>query len=330
MRLRSALSAFLIALLPVSAGATCDGRNLLPDLTEAERATLDAALAEAPFPSGNRWRATRGTSVIDLVGTFHLYDPRMDAIAARLEPAIAGADAVYVEATEKEFKALQAEIGRNPGLLISDGPTLPELLTPAEWQSLSEAMRARQIPPFMAAKFRPWYVAMMLGLPACAMAEMAAAGKGLDGLVMKAAERAGKPLLPLEPHDTLVKVFELMNAEDQIDMIRASLPLAAKSEDMFATLVAAYYAEDHRMIWELTRMTALNAPGTDPAAAAEDFALMEETLLDARNRAWMDVILPAAEGRHIVVAFGAAHLSGPEGVLNLLAEDGWTLERQAF
>jgi uncharacterized protein len=55
---------------------------------------------------------------------------------------------------------------------------------------------------------------------------------------------------------------------------------------------------------------------------------MEKALLTGRNRAWMKVILPAAAGHQIVVAAGAAHLSGPDGVLTLLAADGWRMTRQ--
>ena len=71
----------------------------------------------------------------------------------------------------------------------------------------------------------------------------------------------------------------------------------------------------------------IGAPGMDPAQAARDIALMESALITDRNRAWIPVILAAAEKGPVVAAFGALHLAGDQGVLNLLAQEGFTLDR---
>jgi hypothetical protein len=308
------------------------GTDLLAAHNPATAAALDAAVAGDPYAQGNRWRATRGDSVIDLIGTFHVADARMDAVVAGLEPVIADADTVYLEATEAEMAALQAEITRRPEILfIPQGePTLPEVLTEDEWQRLAAELSARGIPAFLGSKFRPWYVMMTLALPGCAMADPALVTDGLDKRIGRAAEAAGVPLAPLEPWDTILGIFDALPPEDSRALLAASLAMAAESEDMFATLRAAYFSEEHRRIWEFSRLRALATPGLDPAEAAADFALLEGLLLDTRNRAWIEVILPAAEGRRILVAAGAAHLSGEAGLLPLLAAEGFTLERLPF
>ena len=52
-------------------------------------------------------------------------------------------------------------------MVDSDGPTLPERLSPDEWDALSQAMSDRGTPGVITARMRPWYVALMLGvLPA--------------------------------------------------------------------------------------------------------------------------------------------------------------------
>jgi uncharacterized protein YbaP (TraB family) len=48
-------------------------------------------------------------------------------------------------------------------------------------------------------------------------------------------------------------------------------------------------------------------------------------MINRRNRAWVPVISAAATKGPLVVAFGALHLSGSEGVLNLLVQDGWAV-----
>ena len=324
------LAALLSALsIPAVAETACAGRDLMTDLPASERSALDAVIAGDPYASGNWWRAEKDGSVIDVVGTFHIDDPRHDVFAWKLAPVIADADQVFLEATDVEMRALQAELGRNPGMiLITTGPTMPEMLEEAEWQTLAAEMSLRGIPAFMASKFRPWYLMVMLAMPPCAMKAMQGQSQGLDARVQQMALQSGVPTAPLEPYDTVFKVFAVMDSADQIALVRAALPMAAQSEDMFATMKEAYFRGDHRLIWEFSRVAALKAPGMTPEDAEREFGRMEEALLTGRNRAWMDVILPAAAGRHIVVAAGAAHLSGPEGVLALLAAGGWRMTRQ--
>ena len=78
-------------------------------------------------------------------------------------------------------------------------------------------------------------------------------------------------------------------------------------------------------MWELMRDQAYAQPGMTRDQVDSDFALMEKLLMDDRNRAWIPVIDAAAAEGPLVVAFGALHLPGQNGVLNLLAQDGWTI-----
>lgn len=313
------------------AHAACAGQDLMAGLPAAERAALDAAVGRSPYAEGNHWIARRGQTEIALIGTYHLYDPAMEAIAARLAPAIAGAEVLYVEATDAEVQKLQSEVARDPSrLFLTAGPTLPEALPAADWDRLSAEFTARGIPPFMGAKFRPWYVAVLLALPPCLTEGGATPRQGLDRLLIDAATVSGVPVRPLEPWDTALTLFDGLPFDRQIDMLQASLPMAGQAEDALATLAAAWLREEHRLVWEYARHVAAQAPGADLAALAADFAVMEEALLARRNRAWMDVLLPAAEGRRIAVAVGAAHLSGEAGLLPLLSGAGFTLERRPF
>jgi uncharacterized protein YbaP (TraB family) len=324
-----ALAALLAPLAP--ARAACAGQDLLAALPGTERAALEAAVGPSPFAEGNHWLARRGTTEIALIGTYHLHDPAMDGIAPRLAPVVTGAEVLYVEATDAEVERLKSEVARDPSrLFLAEGPTLPEALPAADWQQLSAEFSARGIPPFMGAKFRPWYVAVLLALPPCLTEGGAEPREGLDRLLIDAAAAAGVPVRPLEPWDTALTLFDGLPFDRQIDMLRASLPMAGQAEDALATLAAAWRREEHRLIWEYSRHVAAQAPGADPAALAEDFATMEEALLARRNRAWIEVLLPATEGRRIAVAVGAAHLSGEAGLLQLLSDRGFSLERQPF
>lgn len=308
--------------------AACSGLDLIAAMSADARMALDSRVAQHPYAEGNFWQARRGDAVLTIAGTYHMDDPRLDAVLPALAPLIAAAKTVLVEAGPEEQAALKAAVTRDPGVMfIIDGATLPERLPKADWDALAIALRARGIPPFVGAKFQPWYVAMVLGIPPCAMADVQAGARGLDQRVIDIAAKTDTPLRALEPYDTLFQIFGAIPDADQEAMIRSSLALADQAEDYHATLIEAYFAQETRMIWEFARLQALQT-GTEPEAVVEtEFALMNDILLVRRNRAWIPVIEAALTAGPTFAAFGALHLSGDDGVLALLERAGFTLER---
>lgn len=324
-RILSALFALLLLAQP--AAAACTGTNLLANPDKETKDWLHTALAAQPYATGNFWRATRGTDVIHIIGTYHLDDPRHDATMTALEPVIAASTTILVEAGPEEESALKTAVGKNPELLfITEGPSLMQQMTKEEWATVAAAMKARGIPPFMAAKFRPWYVSMMLGTPPCAMSQIAAQN-GLDNRIIDFATETAIPVQALEPYTTIFGIFDSMDPEEQLGMIRASLPLEGKIADFSVTLADSYFAQDSRRPWEFMRLITRSAPGYTPERADAEFAAMEDALIVKRNQSWIPVLEATAAKGPTLAAFGAMHLSGRDGVLALLERAGFALER---
>lgn len=321
-----ALAVLLLLAVPRAALALCAGQDLIAALPAAERAALEARADSRPFARGNLWRAERGAETIFLAGTYHLPDARHEALLARLVPLLASATALLVEAGPEEEARLQAEFATRPDFMLTlDGPTLPERLDEADWQAVAAAMRARGIPAVVASRLRPWYVAMMLGVPACALDGMRGGGQGLDHRLIAAARARGLPIRALEPHDTLFGLFGALPREGELDMLRAALAMAERPEDMTVTLANAYFAGRAQLLWDFMLDRALAAPGVDQADLRRQFALMEEVLMTRRNRGWIPVLLEAARTGPVLAAFGALHLPGETGILALLQAEGFTI-----
>jgi len=325
MRRLTALILMLLS-LPVAAQAACSGQNQIDLLQPAERAALVAAADAAPFARGNLWLATREGRRITLAGTFHLDDPRHDAVMAGLAPLIDGASVVLVEAGPGEEAALLADLAARPELVFStEGPTLPERLPPGTWDRLKEALGTLDIPPFMGAKMQPAYLAMILSIPPCAAEDLAAGARGLDQRIIDHALARGIPVRALEPHDTLLRIVSDLAPDAQQGLLDLTLALAAGGEDAFVTLADTYFAGQSRLIWELSRRQAAEVSDLPPEALDAEFAAIEELLVLSRNRAWIGVIEAAAAEGPVFAAFGALHLSGRDGVLDLLARAGYTV-----
>ena len=331
MRLWMSVLALGVAVLGTSLRAECRGQDLIAALPASDVAAIRAAADAVPFAVGNGWRAVRGEEEVILIGTLHLDDARFEPVMTALTPYLARSKLVLVEAGPKEQALLKARLAKDPSLVVNtDGPTLPELLPEADWQALAAALSARGVPGFMAAKFRPWYIAVLLSIPPCAMTT--GLPNGLDQRLIARAADLGLPVEALEPYDTAFKLFQDGSLSEQVTLLTGAIAAEAQSEDMNATMIASYFAEDVRLGWEFTKLWTRSLPGYDPAAAEAEFALMEGTMMTARNLAWIPVIEAAVAKTDgpVLVAFGALHLAGDQGVLALLQEVGFTLERIAF
>ena len=328
MFMRSVALAFLTC-LGLPAAAQCVGTSYLDQLSAEKRAEVAANAAELPFREGTLWTATRDADTITVVGTMHIYDPRLEVLYAQIRDDVRAADIVMLEATPKEEAELQELIVTDPDLLfITEGPTLPTLLDADTWGLIAAAATDRGIPGFMAAKMHPWYLSLVLSIPPCATQDMLAGNLGLDHMISEEAERAGVPMRALEPVTTIFALFESSSFEEQIDMLMVNLASPDIQQQMFVAMLDSYFAQDVGTLWEMSRLSMTELPGIDEATATEMFAQIEASLLIERNRNWMPVIADAVEEHDdVVVAVGAAHLIGQEGILQLLQDDGWTVTR---
>ena len=321
------LVALWLTLAALPAFAQCAGPSFLDRLSPAQSARLDAAVARVPFAQGLAFEAVRGDDRLFLVGTIHIHDARLMALRDRIAPEIAGADVLLVEASPEDAAALQSHLASNPDLMfLPDGPTLPELLTEDTWTALSDAARARQIPPFMAAKMQPWFLSLSLAVAPCAMADMMAGREGLDFLLMDSAEADGVPIRSLEPWSLVIDLMREGTLDEQIAGLEMGLLPSDVSSELFVAMMEEYLAGRAARVWEASRIALDFVPGLDPAEAEALFDEMEAKLLDRRNRDWMPVIAETmAQADRAVIAVGAAHLPGEVGVLRLLEAEGWTI-----
>ncbi|WP_374303970.1 TraB/GumN family protein [Paracoccus sp. (in: a-proteobacteria)] len=334
MRRMTTLAAGLLFAMAACAGAECVGTDLFDAMTPQQRAEIDAAVETVPYARGLLWRASKGDQSMTLVGTYHFGDPRHDAMLARLEPVIADAAVVFVEAGPAEEKRLTDALSADPTLMVDQaGPTLPERLDDRDWNQLSRAMAERGTPAVITSKLRPWYVAMMLGISPCMMERMADdSARGLDHRLVDRAEALDVPVRALEPWDTVFTLFRDLTPEQEIEMVRAALPAAAHADDYAVTLTDAYFAGDVWAIWEFGRFDAYRNSGLAREQIDAQMELAQERLMDTRNKSWIGPLTrgardAAAQGKGIVAGFGALHLPGEQGVLRLLERDGWRIER---
>lgn len=316
-------------LLPAALWAGCAGTDLRTTLAAGDLARLQARAAAAPFAEGNHWIARRGTRTVHVIGTMHINDPRMEGITEALAPVVRQADLLLMEASPADKAAFERKLGRTPSLmLITEGPTLIDRLPQEEWDSLAAKARKHGVAPWMAAKMRPWFLALSMAVPPCVLRQPDIKN-GLDLRLAAAAEQAGVPIRSLEDPMSVIRMLDGDPLEEQVRQLRAYTALLGGGQDDFFTMSEAYFDQQVLHALLLSEQAFLENGALTRAEREEMWAEAMQQLLDQRNRSWIPVIEAAGAGT-LVVAAGALHLPGENGVLNLLQQQGYSLERAPF
>lgn len=322
------LTIILLVLQPLAASALCSGSDMIAALPASDRAALNIEAQAAPYPEGLLWQARKGESEIVIFGTYHFPHEQTSTHLERLKPLIDRAGVVYLEVSNEDQRQLQSEIATDPSIMfITEGKTLPDLLGEEDWQTLSDEMRARAIPSFMAAKFKPIWAAMMLGIGPCEARNGVMEQHGIDARIGEYAAGIGKPSQSLEDYRALLGVLDGFPLEEQLDMIRLFFAWSGNADDMAYTLRHYYLQQKVALIWAYSRKISLEFGGE---RAEQDLARFEEAMLTRRNQGWIEVLTGNTAGQSVFMAVGAAHLPGENGVLRLLENQGFEIRQLPF
>lgn len=301
----------------------CGTDDLIERLAPEERARLDSLVAEHPYAEGTMFRAEKDGREVIVVGTIHIPDTRLAGMVEKVQPYLQEADLLILEATEDDEAGIQTLAASNPGMFfITEGPTLIDLLKPDEWTKVTERLQPLGIPGFLAAKFQPWYLSMTLAIPPCAMTLMQSGEKGLDRQLEIIAGEAGVPLAALDDTEAVLRLFADEPLDKQLDGLKITIEMQQMGDISTSTLIEAYFDGRVRESWEFAR---IQLARSEIENGEQLFEEINQSLLVDRNAAWEAQLPELLDGKDVVIAVGAAHLSGESGVLRALERAGYAV-----
>ncbi|MBL4766640.1 MAG: TraB/GumN family protein [Rhodobacteraceae bacterium] len=319
----------LFCLTALSAHAKCRGVDIRPHLTSSQRMLLHQEAEQIPFNQGNHWIATRNSQTIHIVGTMHINDSRLNKIMRTLNPVIARADAILLEVSHAEAERFWKSAKEHKSLFfLPKGPNVRDLMSDTAWQSLTKAAVDRRLNMAELVKLKPWFLSMLLTGSSCGPKGMFATN-GLDNRIEKQARRKRIPVGSLETVESAIKSLSLQPLSDQVSMLQFDLLETDSNDHGFITTREAYFDETmaEAIILEKWRFDR-DFPGPR-ANRTRLWQQNQNGLLGRRNKNWMPII-HRTKGDLLIVAIGAAHLPGHDGLLNLLHKAGYTLQRTVF
>jgi uncharacterized protein YbaP (TraB family) len=329
---RTALGLLAALTLSVAALAAeppaCGGRSLVDELQRLTPDRLQAAFTRAAVvknAEGLLWRIEKpGLAPSHLFGTAHVTDPRAVALPALVRKAAASADAVAVELTDvfvPERAALFAGMLLSAAFVRSGGDTLAFITEPALRQTLEAMTGEVGLTGQAAGRLQPWFLALVLSMPRCEQARQAAHLPAVDKVVLDA-RRPGVQPVALETVDEQLAAFRTIDraVAERALLFNARHP--DRRDDVFATLVDLYLRR-----WPSAMLEIMEASGVADAQDSEDLVAVENSLRQTRDPRLAQRALPLLARGNALIAVGALHLAGDDGLVERFRRAGYTVTR---
>ena len=253
------------------------------------------AVPQLPHGAPFLWKVQRGEGpVVWLFGTIHDGGVTLpDAATRALDGATRFASELGDTPTDPEVVRRLARIERGQGI--------DQQLPMSDWYDLRDTLRD-VIREDDLRRARPWFAMSLLSRRAAPTH-----GPSMDDLLRRRARSHGLPVEALETWEEQITALDHVVAiADLQDTIHARDSMGCSLRQ----LDAVYDAGDLAAIEPL-----LVIPRT------------AETLLWARNRAWLPTLEGYLSAGGAFVAVGLGHLLGEQGLVRLLARAGYTVER---
>ncbi|WP_181918957.1 TraB/GumN family protein [Wenzhouxiangella sediminis] len=244
-----------------------------------------------------------------LLGTMHSEDPRLLEWPAPLVDALTRADRIALELVPDA-----GMLERLRQAMVSSEQSLDEVLEPAlhDWVVSVLTEKYGMTEPAVN-RMKPWAVALTLAT------RPPETGMYMDLMLSYRAQGAGLEVVALETIDEQVDFLAGMPLDDQVSLIRATVADHDAYEAVFDELVSAYVDGD---------LDRLDAVAEEQMAGLEEHIgrYFDEQGLDARNHRMLERAEPWLAEGGLIIAVGALHLHGPDGLVALLRNRGWKVE----
>ena len=207
-------------------------------------------------------------------------------------------------------------------LLLPDGTTIDSLLSDDEMKRLTAFMvdsckiDADDVELYL--DLKPFPLAAWLAAKCDGSEETLTSngGKIFDVYFEQEALAQGKEIGGLETSEALT-ICEKISLERQKHMLMCTVDHHKRPKEKGSTL-KTYYSQDLEAIWKEIN----DHIDEDCAFSSQEKAM----LVNTRNLAWMEKIPTLMSRKSTLFTVGCLHLPGPDGVLNLLRQAGYTVE----
>lgn len=256
-----------------------------------------------------------------IFGTHHMAPSTMIDQIPGINAAIDGCDIVVGEIEKDSLMSKEAQMKMANAMIAPTDSTLDMLYTPTEYAVIEKVFDkyfgAMGVKLAQMKTLKPNAISTQLqAMQAVKYFPNFDANNLIDIAVQDRANKAGRPSASLE------------SLQEQIDLL-FNAPLTEQAKNLLeACRQDAFFQEQSSALAEAYMhqdLDKLMAVMTDATMGGESEEAME-ALIYSRNRSWAEKLVKIMPERTCLVCVGAGHLPGPQGLLQLLRDKGYTVE----
>ena len=256
-----------------------------------------------------------------ILGTHHLAPLSIVDSIANFKETLNSIEQVYGEIIMKDMQSPANMQKMQQAIILPGDTTLHTLLTEARYDSVAATVKQLMgVDLKMMDKIKPAFLSSQL---AVILAMKTVKGfnpqQQLDGWVQAEAEKQGKKVGGLETMDFQIGVlFNSQSLQRQAEQLYGTIAYMSETEELTQKMTNAYMNQD----LELLNKVMHHKMGNFCDALPEE----EDKLIYNRNNNWSMLMPTIMKANSTLFAVGAGHLPGERGVLNLLKQQGYTVE----
>ncbi|WP_395344953.1 TraB/GumN family protein [Ningiella sp. W23] len=274
-----------------------------------------ASVVIASVQASAVYKLSKGDDWIYLGGTIHVLSEADFPLAAAYEIAFEQADEVVFETDLAAFARPETQAKLMPVMMQPEGQTLSSQLSSETLKALTEHLSEKGLP--IAQIDGLTATGAMLTLTIMEFESKGFSSEGVDAFYHTKALKEQKSISWLESVDTQIALLDSFDNGSPNELIEYTLLEMAKSDEAINALYSA---------WKSGDMKALASVGL--TQMKEEHPQIYRDLMVDRNNKWLPQIeLMFGDENTEYVLVGALHLAGEDGILKLMQEKGYHIEK---
>ncbi len=283
--------------------------------------TLVATLVVAPAAQTPRkhfmWAVQKaGTPPTYLLGSLHVLTPDFYPLDTNLERAFSESKVLIEEVDLDELTNPVTALSLVGKAMLVDGRTLDQTINPELYKQVAARAEKAGLPMVAMNRMKPWMVAVSLAGPALKQAGFDTE-LGIDKHFFDKAKAASLERRALETVAYQFDSLDQLSPALQEALLKSAISELDTEVANVKTIAQAWGRGETSTIERLLLGTIVDSPE------------LYERLLVTRNKNWVAPVEKCVEEKTACfVVVGAAHLVGPDSLVALLKQKGYTVEQQ--
>lgn len=243
-----------------------------------------------------------------LYGTIHILKANTYPLPAAYQESFSQCDNLWLEADLNEMTDPTVLTSIQAMMLLPQGKTLKEELSPRAYASLEELAQVAGIPMAMVQGVKPWAASNMLTMQIFQQKGFETE-QGLDIYLQSQAYERGIPVNTFETILWQMQMFDDLGSKYTDDFVEFSTNDIDQADAMVDSIYQSWKQGDLDKLYEI--------------ADFGQYPEIEDAMLSDRNDRWMETLLSQPRNQTHCVAVGALHMAGKDGLLNQFKQAGF-------